>query len=63
MEATKSVRLDVETARLVKVAASRCGESMQAWLSRACRERLERDGVPPGSRQRVVSAVFEEEER
>ena len=58
---TKSVRLDVETIRLVKVAAARGGESMQAWLHCAARERLEREGKSAvGDKRRVASVRFEE---
>ncbi len=57
---TKSVRLDVETIRLVKVAAARGGESMQAWLYAACRAKLEAEGKSrAGDLQRVASVTFE----
>jgi len=59
-ETTTSIRVDAETARLVKVAAAKARESMQAWLSVACRQRLEREGGHAvADRQRVASVEWE----
>lgn len=59
-EATKGVRLAVETIRLVKVAAARAGESMQAWLDGAAREKLEREGkTAVADLKRVATVRFE----
>ena len=56
---TKGIRVDAETARLVKIAAARNNESIAAWVYRACRERLEKEGKSaPGDRTRVASVEF-----
>lgn len=61
-ETTKSVRMNVETIRLVKVASSAANESMQAWVDKACRMRLEAEGkTAVADRRRVSSVTFEQE--
>lgn len=57
---TATVRLDAETVRLVKVASARSRESMQAWLDRACRMRLEGEKTSAGDRKRVASVTWQE---
>ena len=57
---TTTVRLDVETTRLVKIAAAKTRESMQAWLDRACRMRLEGEKAKAGEMRRVASVTWEE---
>ncbi len=57
---TTTVRMDTETLRVVKVAAAKARESMQAWLDRACRMRLEGETAKVGEMRRVASVTWEE---